>query len=691
MKYVKYLISFLLFLSISVCIGEFYQIHISEMPNNNFITFSSVEKRSTKEFYRNLVKTADKNDVIIYYANVDSNSNFTKTNVTIYYSDKKVCDFFENEYLINRGISKSIFLSNGMVEFKDLLESNTYISKDICFYLICDENNGKNFLDEIENEYEVDNYSFVNEKPSFYNSKAFYIQLVLWIIAYSILLVVNLYDIMLIQKEVAVRFSLGERKSALYVKKVSIDSVIYILSFILAFYGISKFTNSLFSHKLSILFFLGFLILNLLFSLILCKIDIKKAYTGNSLTKSILISSYAFKIITSILLVIVLGIGIGKTFQVYNLKNIEDTLTDFKEYNFIDMRYSVSNPNIEDENAVLKYKLQKEFFNNKGAVVQSEFIDFGKLSDGKEHKGIVCNKNTEDYLREVIPELKNKNFDSKMYVLIPEYKNYENDYNLIVDFAQPDLNGDKGYLFFHNYEIEIITYKPNVSIIAFNNTASSKVETYKNPIIYFSYLDESDLVIQNMYGTLAERKIADGGLYEDWIGGINSVSYDNCIMIKATDNELEVFARNNNFSLENDYFSKLNVYENYKQSLLRNEKILIMLYGLILIFLIMESILIGTVVKIEYNINAKELAVKKILGYSILQKNLKIFLLSIIVIVIGFIFSVILCSLLRIVTTILFLFLGCVMLSLIEILFIFYYIVKIESTQVVKILKGDSL
>lgn len=691
MKYIKNIISFLLLLAISICIGEFYQIHISEIPNNKFITFSSVDKKQTQEFYRDLVTIANNNNVTIYYANVDSNINFTTTDVTIYYSDKKVCDFFEEEYFINSGVSKSIFLSNGNVEFKALDKSSTYISKDVCFYLICEEINGTNFLNEIEKKYDVDNYSFSNADPTFNKSTAFYIQTILWIIAYSIVLIVNLYDIMISQKELAVRLSLGERKIVLYLKRIFYDNTIYILNFIIAFYGLSKFTNTLFSFKISIQFFSGMLILNSFLSLMLCKIDIKKAFTGNTSTKPILIFSYVLKLITSILLVLVLAIGIGKTVQTHNLRKMDKFLSYFKEYYFIDMSYSIKNSNIEDETAVLKYRLQKEFFDNKSAIVQSEFIDFGKLSDNQEHKGLVCNKNTEDYLKEIIPELKNKKLEHKMYVLIPEYKNYKNDYDMIIDFAQPDLNGNKGYIFFHKYETEVILYKPNITLVAFNNTEASKIDLYKNPIIYFSYLDESNLEIQNPYGTLVERKLSDGGLYENWIGGINNVAYDNCLMIRATDDELISFAIKNNFSFENDYFNKLNVYDNYIHSLLRNEKTLVMMYLLMLILLIMESLLVSNVVKLEYNINSKELAIKRILGYSILQKNKKIFLLTSIVVITGFVSSILICIIYSIVNTLLFLLLGYLVLSTIEILVILYYIIKTEKIEIIKILKGDGL
>ena len=112
---------------------------------------------------------------------------------------------------------------------------------------------------------------------------------------------------------------------------------------------------------------------------------------------------------------------------------------------------------------------------------------------------------------------------------------------------------------------------------------------------------------------------------------------------------------------------------------------------LAIVFFVMEAVLIQTVVRLEYSIRAKELAVKKILGYSILEKNKKILLTTLLVIAVGFLGAVAACIALHITVAIGFLLLGGLLLSLLEVCVVVHNIVRTEKTEVVKILKGDSL
>ena len=123
----------------------------------------------------------------------------------------------------------------------------------------------------------------------------------------------------------------------------------------------------------------------------------------------------------------------------------------------------------------------------------------------------------------------------------------------------------------------------------------------------------------------------------------------------------------------------------------RAEKICLMTGLLAIVFFLMEAVLIQTVVRLEYNIRAKELAVKKILGYSIFEKNKKILMTTLSVIIVGFLGAVAACIALHITVAVGFLLLGCLVLSALEAGVVVHNIVRTEKTEVVKILKGDSL
>lgn len=690
MKGFKYLISLLLFCMIAVCVGEFYQVHISsEAYFTNFLNLAPMPAEDRQSCYRDLLQTAEENNVCICFSDMENNANFAKTDITLYTSDMRISEYMNEVYGIREGTSKSIFLSQGHVQFKDLRQEenfqalSTFIGRTMHFGMIGAPEDTQSFLRVVESRYRLERCAAGNPDWNFYTSLTFYIQLALWLIAYAILLVISLYDMKLMQKECAVRCSLGERKGVLFAKKAVFDVLFFTAGFFAVFSATSKFTESLFFFKLSVLFFIGFLLLNTLSVAFIFTVDIKKAFNGNFASKSVLSASYMLKILTSILLVIILGVGIGQFSKLLELKQQDTVLQNYKDYFFIDGMSVDETVDMRDARTTMLYKLQKEYFSQ--SALQSTYIEDCQLHDGKIHKGVICSKNAETYLREIIPELRDKALQEKMYVLTPRYAGCESDYSNLRELAQPNLNGDNGYVFCHDYDAEIVPYTQDVCMVAFDTNESSRTLTLKNPVIFFSGLDEANLHIADIIGT-AERKSEGIGVSEHWTGGLAPAPYTNNLMLRIPSEALSAFAAENHFN-----YTQLNVYENYQQSVSRAEKICLITGLLAIVFFIMEAVLIQTVVRLEYSIRAKELAVKKILGYSILEKNKKILLTTLSVIAVGFLGAVAACIALHITVAIVFLLLGGLLLSLLEVCVVVHNIVRTEKTEVVKILKGDSL
>lgn len=690
MKYFKYIISFLLFSLIAICVGEFYQIHISsEAYFTDTFTLAPMPPAERQDCYQDLVQTAAENHIYICFEDIKNDMNFVKTDITLYCSDIQMAERIKEIYGIQAGASESIFLSNGNVEFKDLRnaenlsELSAFVGRRMQFGLLGAPEDAHSFIRAVENKYRLENFSVGNPEWNFYTSLTFYIPLALWLIAYLILFGVSLYDMKLSQKEWAVRCSLGERKAVLFAKKVVSDVLVFMISFFCAFIIASKFTESLFFFRLSVLFFIGFLLINALTAALIFKTDIKKAFSGNVASKSILSASYIVKILTSIVLVTVLGVGIGQVSHLHELKQQDGFLQNFKEYYFIDGMSFEDTADMRDARSTILYTLQKEYFSN--SALQSTYIDDLQLHDGEPHSGVVCSKHSETYLRGLIPELQGKVIEEKMYVFVPCYAGYESDLHMLKNWAQPNLNGDAGYVFCHAYDVEFIPYAPDIRMIAFDSLEASKTISLKNPVIFFSGLDESKLQIADFIGT-AERHTEGIGTVTRWSGGLAPAPYTVNLMLNIPPETLSAFAAENHFN-----YTLLNVYENYQRSVGRAEKICLMSGILAIVFLLMEATLIHIIVRLEYSIRAKELAVKKILGYSILEKNKKILLITLLVILTGFLGATAVCAVFHIAAAVPFLLLGCIVLLTLEACIIVKNIIRTEKTEVVKILKGDSL
>ena len=101
-------------------------------------------------------------------------------------------------------------------------------------------------------------------------------------------------------------------------------------------------------------------------------------------------------------------------------------------------------------------------------------------------------------------------------------------------------------------------------------------------------------------------------------------------------------------------------------------------------------VIIVTIIKLEYKVNAKELSIKKILGYSILNKNRTIFQLNLFGAGISIVTMIIISLMFGMTQVSIVLTIGTA-LTAIEAGLIVFNILKLERTSIPKILKGGSL
>ncbi len=125
----------------------------------------------------------------------------------------------------------------------------------------------------------------------------------------------------------------------------------------------------------------------------------------------------------------------------------------------------------------------------------------------------------------------------------------------------------------------------------------------------------------------------------------------------------------------------------HKAGLLRT----VLINSTLSVFLLVVSVLlISVIVKMEYLINSKEIALKKILGYSIFRRNLSIILLNVFSVFIAFITGLILTSMYSL-FSIATLCLVCLLVFVIDTILILLNMAVAENKNTAHILKGGSL
>lgn len=681
MKYIKWLICIILIFFIVLSTGEIYQINISEFPIKDMVSVQLSENDDRAEFYDFIESSAQKCDVFAYVCNIDSEAVNAKT--TIYCSDKDAEKLLSEKYFINAGIYNSIFLSDTVVEFKELKLCSEKES-EIKIFIYGNTVTKQKFASVIEEKYEVNSKYITSENANFYSEKLFIFQVAVWCIACIFVFLLGLYETALNKRKFAIKYSLGESLKKLYGCSVLIDTVVFFVSFVIIILVLYQFTYSIFSISASIILFIFFLIINCISQISILKIDIRKAFSSNAESRGLLTFSYVFKTLCCLITVIIGVVCFGIISEAASIKEQEDFFKNYSEYSYIEMvPKDESDPRKKfNVSAVLKYKLTLECEND--VLVQVAYSEC-KGSDGKKRDVVVCGHSSKKNILSEIPELsEDKLTENKIIIIVPEYKNYEKDINIYKSLAESKPDGSFGYYFAHDYQyddIGIVTYKNKVSLVALNDVDSGAGKICKNPIIIFSNLDNENLATDNLY----LREIGD----ESYVG-LSDTKYSELQVYKITDNDIRAFAESNDFDIENDYFNKTNVYEKYKTTVQRYERAATIASLLFVIIMIVETIFIAVIVKMEYSVNAKEIAIKKVLGYGILQKNKQIFAMTFIVYAVVILAAVILNFIFEI-SDIRFILVGCALQFCIEILAMFYLVIKTDRAKIIKILKGGSL
>ena len=682
MKFIKYLIALIAFLAVAICTGEFYQVHVYEAGGGDFVAFSLDTNTDLEDFYKDVQNTADAHEVLAICESINSMGDNSDSKITIYFSDMDSAEEYASDLKIKEGYSQSLFMYGTDVDFEEMRQCRE--DGDVYITLLGDKADKQAFIDLMGEKYEVNMQSVKDKAENYFSSEAFIVQIVLWIIACAVIAVLALYESMMMQKESAVRCSLGENPFKIYLKKVLLDSAVLVLLFLASFLFSSVFTNSLFAFGISAALFAALLLVNALALLPIFRVKIDKAFSGAAGSASLLSASYTLKLITCVLTVLVAAMAIGSVSEVMKIKKQGDFFEQYKDYSYIQMLPKKGTLNAKSPVATVKYRLQKEFFEN--TLLQTHYTNLLGLSDGVERELILCNRNAKENLLKAIPGLtEEKISEEKMYIITPRYPGYEND----TEFAQPNFLGFEGYFFCHDYEVESVPYESDAYLPATNGSADKiGCEVYKNPVILFSNLDESKLSIPNDCGTFKGINEETGA--EIWDGGLDTPYYDQFLMFKVTDSEIQEFLNKYNLELSSGTYDRVNVYKNFQAEHERAEKMMGIFLVLFLVLFFLETALISTVIRLDYSVNAKELAIKKVLGYSVFEKNRKIFAITIGVMVLGMIVAVVISSVYKIADPFT-VAVGCGILSAAEIIIIIWNIVKTEKAQLVKILKGGSL
>lgn len=657
LKTIKYTICFCVFFIGVLIIGESHIFHLDNFYTPyRYTTLYLQNGQDEQNMKKDTVEAADKHKVQVFTFIKTLKDNWTDIKI---YGSPGVEEQISKDQNISSKEYKSLFLGNIKFSFYGI--DNIPDLKDVHdFYIIGENQQAQAFKNELINKYAG---NFPQEGYS--NDDTRNTVIALWIMMISITLLLTYYDVVYQKKENLIRISMGEQITVLICKNIVRDSLVYLLMFAVIFFSLNKVTSISIDFEVSLLASLLLIVSNAAIYLNLYSYNLRETFSnGKSSSKKLLSLNYGLKLITVILTIFVISSNIVLVFESFHLYKQKSFFEEHANYSYINTIYrpvmgedGQGDPKF-NESERLQAELYNENFNK--AILLSVIHKPLKTTA----PAIMANRNAFTYLEDNIVELKQLTRNKKIYFILPQFlsKNEELLDNLKEEFS-----------FYEGHAIEddfgVVYYKEPVNLVAINGSLTYGSELVENPIIIYNNISPKPNQV-----TVEP----------------NSANYIYEVMYDLSNEQFNEFVERHQLSETNAILFKKNILQKYNESWDIAKQILYVNFVFSILVLFLELIIITSIIKLEYEVNAIELSIKKVLGYSVWEKNRKIILMTLISSLLSIGISVTAAYLLKL-NSIAYLTLGGGIILASEMIVILFYIRKIEKLKIQKILKGGNV
>lgn len=572
---------------------------------------------------RKIREQAEAFDTTVFALDKENEGAFSRT-ITIY-GDKEVEKHLKEDWNITGGTVKSFFSGTTTFFFEPFENADEKVMQN-CWYL---EKSPGELYEMVYPGMVVYSGSFRNE-PTTASSKI--VVSGVWLIVLCCITLLTLYDVAYGKKEQSIRIILGADNRSLQLHKIFSDMLGFSFAAILAFLLLLPFTTPSFELPVTILCIVIILAGNS--ALIWWGMKWKKASP-----LKIQVSNYVLKMgigvkgLVEVLSVVVLSITIGLSVEgikLYSQKDYYDSQSNLVHveiaypYHYEEIEYpegeSGDNPPLDTQDQVTDNFLRYSYQTLDCGLLYHHSYEEVAPQYGETY--VYANLQGLEPYREQIPEWNELCNAEGNYLLVSEKVNKEEvvkellSFSDVLGLSEENLSG-------------VLCYEDGLSIVAEGRRDVEYDYSYriKNPIIILDTYDYGKLPAYEVTYSLHEREDVEGVLFQQAPYLMQFVS------VEGDRKQMEKFAalcageaihpKLMEFSIENigDWFQGL--WD------LQNRSILIAVI-LTVILLVLEFQMTALVLRISYETKAKELTIKKTLGYSLLERYRGFFILSVV-------------------------------------------------------------
>lgn len=651
MKKIKFIFIFFLMLLSFIFSGEFFQYYLNTYTSQfSYIDITENEMNSQAEIQNNIYHLAEKYNIEVLQTE-RKNGSGRATSLTVYSTDEAF-EKLKTEYSVSPNIYKALFSGTTKVDFADFKDKKL-LGETERYYFIGEQRQIQSIRENIKNDYAC---SFIkNETEHAYP----YLVLLIWAVVGVLFLILTRLDIHFQKKENFVLISLGKPIRQIILKNVFIDFLTFSLIFSVLFALLGRFVYPGYEIKNIVLLCAAVLFLNALLYLTLFKINYKEVLYGANLNERIISDGYVLKSISMILTVVVLSCNamlISANFK--ELKGIK-TLRNVENYSFLELN-PVSLLNLGKDYEESRYGLINSIYGE----LQNRGCAYSFCGLSGENDYCIINSDSKFLLNGF--DLKTEpDGNSDFYILVPEEIEFsQNADESVYDCIEMYFGSEKAL------SCEKITYSGNGELLTYDSTEGLTLgaQSFENPIVI--YINNPSLKLNCDSSTLST-------LFSKMLFNISN-SEINTVCEKYQINEKGFYLQGEKLKEKvSDYQAVLN------RALLLNTVISAFI-------LLLELFIISVIIKLEYKVSTTELAVKKVLGYSVFQKNKQIFLLNTYAALIAVASCTVFCLMYKLAVWYTVIAVGTSVLCL-EYVIIAVLITRFEKQNVAKILKGGCL
>ena len=651
MKKIKFIFIFFLMLLSFIFSGEFFQYYLNTYTSQfSYIDITENEMNSQAEIQNDISHLAEKYNIEVLQTE-RKNGSGRATSLTVYSTDEAF-EKLKTEYSVSPNIYKALFSGTTKVDFADFKDKKL-LGETERYYFIGEQRQIQSIRENIKNDYAC---SFIkNETEHAYP----YLVLLIWAVVGVLFLILTWLDIHFQKKENFVLISLGKPIRQIILKNVFIDFLAFSLIFSVLFALLGRFVYLGYEINNIVLLCAAVLFLNALLYLTLFKMNYKEVLYGANLNERIISDGYVLKSISMILTVVVLSCNamlISANFK--ELKRIK-TLRNVENYSFLELN-PVSLLNLGKDYEETRYGLINSIYGE----LQNRGCAYSFCGLSGENDYCIINSDSKFLLNGF--DLKTEpDGNSDFYILVPEEIEFsQNADESVYDCIEMYFGSEKAL------SCEKITYSGNGELLTYDSTEELTLgaQSFENPIVI--YINNPSLKLNCDSSTLST-------LFSKMLFNISN-SEINTVCEKYQINEKGFYLQGAKLKEKvSDYQAVLN------RALLLNTVISAFL-------LLLELFIISVIIKLEYKVSTTELAVKKVLGYSVFQKNKQIFLLNTYAALIAVVSCTVFCLMYKLAVWYTVIAVGTSVLCL-EYVIIAVLITRFEKQNVAKILKGGCL